>query len=68
MFAGAAGVAFGVLGAEAAVFGAGDVGAGAAGWLAAGCCAFCGGWFLLQPATRSRPASEMESANGVSLA
>ena len=64
MFAGAAGVAFGVPGA--AVPGAGAV--GDAGWLAAGCSAFCGGWFLLQPATRRRPASEKGSAICVSLA
>ena len=65
--AGAAGVALGVAGVDAAVPGAGEVGA-EAGWLAAGCSAFCGGWFLLQPATRRRPASESGSASCVSLA
>jgi hypothetical protein len=70
VLAGAAGVALGVAGADAAVLGAGELGAGAvaAGWLAAGCSAFCGGWFLLQPATRRRPASENGSATCVSLA
>src|ERR1700761_3644347 len=60
-------VAFGVPGgADGAVPGA-ELDAGA-GWLAAGCSAFCGGWFLLQPATRRRPASEKGSAICVSLA
>src|ERR1700751_5889334 len=66
VLAGAPGVAFGVPGADAALPGAGLV--AGAGWLAAVCSAFCGGWFLLQPATRSRPARGKGRVICVSLA